>query len=278
QYLSGVTPNPCVHCNRQLKFELLPLRLHQLGVDVDCFATGHYATIDHDPVRSRYLLRRGRDSKKDQSYFLYQLTQPILARTLLPLGSYHKNEVRGLARRYGLPVAEKSESQDFVSGGYPALFGDHHAPGPIVNRKGDVLGEHSGIHRFTIGQRRGLRVALGVPMYVTEICPESNTVVIGPEEHLYRSELAAGSCNWIAFDRLEEPLLVTARIRHRHKGSEAWVEPLADDRVAVRFDTPQSAITPGQAVVFYDGDIVVGGGLILPFVEAAQVGTPRAQT
>jgi tRNA-specific 2-thiouridylase len=262
QYLSGVTPNPCVHCNRRVKFERIPAQLRSRGVAVDYFATGHYAGITYDESSARYLLRKGADREKDQSYFLYLLTQEQLATTLFPVGAYTKGEIRRMAGALDLPVAEKPESQDFVAGGYRALFGGAVNPGPILDEQGAVLGEHQGIHRYTIGQRRGLGIARGTPLYVIAIDQERNAVVVGPVERLYSSGLVAGSVNWIAIDALAAPRRVRARIRYRHEEAPAVIAPASDGRVAVSFEAPQRAVTPGQAVVFYDGDTVVGGGTI----------------
>jgi len=280
QYLAGLTPNPCVHCNRLMKFELIPARLRQMGVSFDRFATGHYAVVERDETRGRYVLRRGRDRDKDQSYFLYQLTQDLLAQTLLPLGRYTKTEIRRRAVELGLSVAEKPESQDFVSGGYGVLFASPGRPGPILDEGGRRLGEHHGIEHYTVGQRRGLRIAHAEPLYVLAIDERRNAVIVGPSDRLLRSELVASALNWIAIPELAGPLRVEARIRYRHAPARATVAPAeaaAPENAAapaeaaapampgcvvVRFDEPQRAIAPGQAVVFYDGDVVVGGGII----------------
>jgi tRNA-uridine 2-sulfurtransferase len=262
QYLAGLTPNPCVHCNRLMKFELIPARLREMGVAFDGFATGHYAIVDHDEASGRYRLRRGIDRDKDQSYFLYQLTQKQLARTLLPLGPYTKAEIRRRAAALGLPVAERPESQDFVSGGYASIFSNPSQPGPILGEDGRRLGEHRGIEHYTVGQRRGLDIAHTEPLYVLAIDDVRNAVIVGPGDRLLRSELEAGELNWIAIPELREQLRVQARIRYRHAPAAATVAPAGGGRAAVHFDEPQRAIAPGQAVVFYDGDLVVGGGII----------------
>ncbi len=287
QYRAGLTPNPCVHCNRAMKFELIPARLREMGVAFDRFATGHYAIIERDEGRGRYILRCGRDRAKDQSYFLYQLTQELLAQTLLPLGSHTKVEIRRRAADLRLPVAEKPESQDFVSGGYGALFTSPGRPGPILDEGGRRLGEHRGIEHYTVGQRRGLNIAHAEPLYVLAIEEQRNAVIVGPGDRLLRPDLEAGDLNWIAIPELREPLRIQARIRYRHAPAEATVAPAdtvapgdaagppGDDAgppgaaapgrpavVVVRFDEPQRAVAPGQAVVFYDGDLVVGGGII----------------
>ncbi len=262
QYLAGLTPNPCVHCNRMMKFGLIPARLRQRGVAFDRFATGHYAVVEQDPASGRWLLRRGRDREKDQSYFLYQLTQELLAETLLPLGPYTKPEIRRQAAELNLPVAARPESQDFVAGGYGALFTGPERPGPILDEAGRRLGEHGGIRHFTVGQRRGLNIAHQVPLYVLAIDERCDAIIVGPEERLYSSNLEAIQLNWIAIPVLREPRRVEARIRYRHAGAAATVIPASAGRVTVRFDASQRAIAPGQAVVFYDGEVVLGGGII----------------
>lgn len=262
QYLTGLTPNPCVTCNRVMKFELIPARLRQRGVAFDRIATGHYAVVEHDPGSGRWLLRRGRDRDKDQSYFLYQLTQQLLAVMLLPLGLYTKTEIRRRATELGLPVAARPESQDFVAGGYGALFAGPGRPGPILDEGGRQLGEHNGIRHFTVGQRRGLNIAYREPLYVLAIDDQRDAIIVGPEERLLRADLEATQLNWIAIPELLEPRRVEARIRYRHAGAAALVTPAGAGEVTVHFDAPQRAIAPGQAVVFYDGDLVLGGGVI----------------
>jgi tRNA-uridine 2-sulfurtransferase len=263
QYYSGITPNPCVYCNRKLKFELIPEKLRQQGHQVDFFATGHYANTDFDQTRGRYLLKRGRDQDKDQSYFLYQLTQEQLSQTLFPLGQYTKADIRKFANELSLPVAEKPESQDFVSGGYHTVFGEKSTPGPIVDQTGNKLGEHRGIQFYTIGQRRGLNISHSEPLYVAAIDAGSNTIIAGPVDSLYQSEFVTASLNWIAVTELRDPLPAEVRIRYRHKASPATLYPVDEGRkVKVQFQEPQRAITPGQAAVFYNGDTVVGGGII----------------
>jgi len=261
-YHAGLTPNPCVYCNKLVKFGRIPARLRDLGVEVDRFATGHYARISYDESSKRYLLQKAADPRKDQSYFLYLLTQEQLSATLLPLGGYSKEEIRRYAAELGLPVAEKPESQDFVAGGYRQLFGSGARPGPIVDEHGKVLGEHQGIHAYTIGQRRGLGIACGKPLYVVGFDLERNAVIVGPEERLYKRRLIATEVNWIAFSELREPIRAAARIRYRHREAPALVAPREDGTVEVVFDQPQRAVTPGQAVVFYDGETVLGGGTI----------------
>ena len=261
-YRAGATPNPCVACNQALKFGLVPERLRARGIGVDRFATGHYARVTFDPDRGRYLLKRGLDTAKDQSYFLYRLTQAQLRGALFPLGELRKEDVRRRAAALGLSAAGRSESQDFIAGGYHAVFGGEAAPGPIVDTAGKRLGTHQGIQYFTIGQRRGIRVPHTEALYVVAIDAQANRVIVGTRDALYRGELSAGACRWIAVERLEGPMRVEARIRYRHAAAPALLTPLGGGGVKVVFDAPQRAVTPGQAVVFYDGDMVIGGGTI----------------
>ncbi|GBC83358.1 tRNA-specific 2-thiouridylase MnmA [bacterium HR10] len=285
-YLRGRTPNPCVPCNSRIKFATFLRFAEQLGFER--VATGHYARLEWDATRGRFLLRRGVDRQKDQSYFLFELTQEQLARALFPLGHLTKAEVRRLAREFGLPVAEKPESQDlsFVPDGDYVRFVEQYVEtglvldgedplaeerrtlprprrGEIVTTDGRVVGYHEGIHRYTIGQRRGLGIALGRPVYVVDLDVARNRVIVGEERDLYRETLRVVNPNWIAIAELREPLRVTVKIRYRHQEASATIEPSADGSVLVRFDEPQRAITPGQAAVFYQDDLVIGGGWIL---------------
>ena len=279
EYVAGRTPIPCAHCNSDLKFATLLDRAR--AFDADCVATGHYAQADADPDTGRMRLRRGRDAAKDQSYFLFSLTQEQLACASFPVGGLPKEAVRDLARGLGLPVAEKPDSQEicFVADGDYASFIERHADSPrdsegvIVNQSGELLGRHRGVHRFTVGQRKGLGIAppsrnrfgaagLAEPMYVLELRPAERTVVVGPRPELERTKLTASHVNWIAGTPPGGVRRMTAQIRHRHQPAAATVDALPEDRAAVEFDTPQIAITPGQAVVFYDGDVVIGGGWI----------------
>lgn len=273
-YRAGTTPNPCIHCNRQIKFELLFERLLASGVECEALATGHYARLGRDPRSGRHLLLRARDRDKDQSYFLCLLAQTHLARALFPLGDLTKAEVREQARRLRLPVAEKAESQDFVSGGYRAILGDAGPPGPILDALGREIGRHGGIGGYTVGQRRGLGLSAGEPLYVLAIDPERNAIVAGPEASLYSEELVAEPVNWIAIERLDAPRTLTAAIRYRHPGAEARLIPLGPGGVRVRFAQPQRAVAPGQAIVFYDDEVVVGGGVIAGGPGGAREGAP----
>lgn len=267
EYAAGRTPNPCIDCNRELKFGALLDRALTLGYDY--IATGHYARVAYDAESGRYRLLRGAERRKDQSYVLYQLTQHQLAHLLLPVGGYDKPAIRDKAREAGLDNADKGDSQDicFVpDGDYAAaverLTGTHSEPGRFVDTQGKVLGEHRGIIHYTIGQRRGLGIAAEAPLYVCGIDVPNNEVVLGRNEALFSTELDASGCNWISGDVPDAPLRVTARIRYRQPEQPCTVTATGPDTVHVSFETPQRAITRGQAVVFYDGDTVLGGGTI----------------
>jgi tRNA-specific 2-thiouridylase len=272
EYLSGRTPIPCSLCNNHLKFDELLIVARQIGADM--LATGHYARVEFDDVRRRWLLKRPADSSKDQTYFLFGLTQEQLSRTLFPLGGMAKPQVRELARQHGLALAEKPDSQEicFVPGGDYKRFLDAYlaergealpdTAGELVTTNGEVIGEHEGIHNFTVGQRKGLGVATGTPLYVIQIKGDAREVVVGGGEELYSQTLRAHRVNLISLAELHEPMRVAVKIRHRHEPAPATIEKNGADEIVVTFDYPQRAITPGQAAVFYDGDIVVGGGWI----------------
>jgi tRNA-specific 2-thiouridylase len=272
EYLSGRTPIPCSLCNNHLKFDQLLIVAQQIGADA--LATGHYARVGFDDNTGRWLLKRPADRSKDQTYFLFGLTQDQLSRTLFPLGEMLKPEVRQLAKRHGLALAEKQDSQEicFVPGGdykhfldaYLAEQGDAlpDTAGELVSSDGQVIGEHRGIHNFTVGQRKGLGVATGSPLYVIQIKGDSRQVVVGKQADLYSRSLRAHRVNFIAIPDLQEPMQVEVKIRHRHEPAQAWIEQSEKDEVLVTFDEAQRAITPGQAAVFYDGEAVVGGGWI----------------
>jgi tRNA-specific 2-thiouridylase len=262
EYLSGRTPNPCIRCNRRVKFDALLRKARDTGIEFDYFATGHYARVEHDEGRSRYLLKKAKDMAKDQSYFLFALSQEQLSNSLFPLGNHTKEEVRKMARDLELGIDDKPESQDFFAGDYSSLLGKVARPGPILNKEGEILGEHRGIPFYTIGQRKGLGISSKEPLYVTAIDQEKNVIVVGPKEEVYGDELVAMELNWIAIQELSRPVDLKAKIRYLHKEAEAMVIPLDEDKVHVKFKEPQMAITPGQAVVFYDDDTVIGGGTI----------------
>lgn len=267
EYLCGRTPNPCVECNRGVKFGALLDKVRQLGADY--LATGHYAQVEQDPETGRFLLKRGADRSKDQSYFLYMLTQEQLAHTLFPLGALSKDEVRRIAEEQGLVNAKKRDSQDicFVPDGKYAnlierMTGESAQPGSYLDEEGRVLGQHKGLIRYTRGQHKKLGISTEKPMYVLEKNVENNTILLGPDAALWETTLIAEDVNWIAIPDLKEPIAVTAKTRYSQREASATVTPLPDGRVQVTFDEPQRAITPGQAVVFYNGEIVVGGGKI----------------
>lgn len=261
EYASGRTPNPCSRCNPRVKFGALARRVEEAGIQFDRFATGHYARVEYDDRLSRHVLKKGLDLRKDQSYFLALLSRDQVARSLFPLGVYSKAEVRRLAVEFGLPVANKADSQDFVSGDRRWLLGEPN-PGPILDAKGNLLGEHRGLAYHTIGQRKGLGVFAAKPVYVTGLDASRNAVIVGDRSEIYGDSLVAAELNWIAIDCLDRSVDLKARIRYRHEEAEATVSPADGGRVDVRFLRPQMAITPGQTVVFYDGDVVVGGGTI----------------
>ncbi|OLD28042.1 MAG: tRNA 2-thiouridine(34) synthase MnmA [Acidobacteria bacterium 13_1_40CM_3_55_6] len=273
-YLNGETPIPCVACNSRLKFASLDKLAASLGCEK--VATGHYARVEFDAATNRYRLLRGCDPRKDQSYFLWELTQDQLSRALFPLGEMSKPEARDAARRNDLAVAEKRESQEicFVPDGDYAGFIDRYlaaeaqtdrlpGAGEIVNPKGTVIGAHAGIHHYTIGQRRGIGIADAQPLYVIGIDSNRNRIMVGKEEELLGDEFMAAGVNWIALDDESEAVQADVRVRYRHTAAPATITPLSDARACVKFDEPQRAITPGQATVFYRGDEVIGGGWIV---------------
>ena len=266
-YERGDTPNPCITCNRNLKFSHFLQEAQKLGCEM--IATGHYARICKDESTGRYLLLRAKDSGKDQSYFLYMLTQDQLSRVLFPLGELTKPEVRQIAETNGFVNARRKDSQDicFVpDGDYMAFMeqykGIPYENGAFLDMNGNRVGTHKGAVGYTLGQRKGLGLSMGAPVYVCGKDMEKNTVTVGPEENLFSTTLIAEKCNWFPFDTLTEPITVTAKARYRHKEQAATVSPLSDGRVEVMFHSPQRALTTGQAVVFYDGETVIGGGTI----------------
>ena len=274
EYLAGRTPVPCTLCNNHLKFDEL-LKTAR-GIGAERVATGHYARVRFDAERQRWLLLRPADRSKDQTYFLFGLTQEQLSRTLFPLGEMEKPTVRAMAEEQGLRVAQKPDSQEicFIPGGdYKAFLSAYlqeqgrpvpDTSGSLVNEAGDVVGTHRGIQDFTVGQKKGLQQLLNLhpsqPVYVRSIDPVSNRVTVGSEQELFSTTGVADRVNWIAIPRLGEPLRVLAKIRHRHEPASATLFAEAEGRVRIEFDVPQRAITPGQAAVFFDGDVVVGGG------------------
>lgn len=267
EYVSGRTPSPCVICNQDLKFGRLLELATQL--EIDYVATGHYARIEHEPETGRHILRKGVDSQKDQSYFLFSLTQTQLRRAMMPLGGYAKDEVREVARKYQLQTAEKPESQElcFIADDNYKRFLKDRIPekiqkGEIINQEGRVLGEHQGIPFYTVGQRRGLGISAETPLYVTELKVHDNTIVVGKNESLLADTMQVEQVNLITIDKLTEPIRAEVKIRYKDTGAPATIYPLNDTEVEVKFDQPRRAVTPGQAAVFYHADTVVGGGWI----------------
>jgi tRNA-specific 2-thiouridylase len=277
EYLAGRTPIPCSLCNNHLKFDQLLQTARSIGAD--CIATGHYAVNEFDPQRDsgrgRWILKRAADLAKDQTYFLFGLTQEQLAHTLFPLGRMTKPEVREIARQHGLALAEKPDSQEicFIPGGdYKQFLAAYleeqgrqlpETAGELVASTGEVLGRHEGIFNFTMGQRKGLGVSSPSPLYVLNIDPASHRVTVGADEELATRTLRARDLNWISIPKLLAPMRVQIKIRHRHEPAWATLEPVGADEVIATFDEPQRAVTPGQSAVFYDGDEVVGGGWIV---------------
>lgn len=262
EYLAGKTPNPCVRCNQLVKFGMLPRLARDAGLDFESFATGHYARVEQDARTGRFLLKRAVDGRKDQSYFLYRLSQDQLAATLFPLGGLTKSRVRRLAEEAGLPVQDRKESQDFYSGDLADIIRRGDMEGDIVDREGLVLGKHRGFWNYTIGQRKGLGIAHPVPLYVLEIDAERNRLVVGPEAETFKRSCVAADCNWIAFERLTAEMSVEVKVRSVGKLAAAAISPLEDGRALVSFAEPVAAVTPGQSAVFYAGETVIGGGVI----------------
>lgn len=264
EYLHGRTPNPCARCNPIVKFGYMLQKAREQKIAFDRFATGHYARVEYCENRGRYILKRGIDTKKDQSYFLYGLHSSILPQLLMPLGTMTKVEVRQRAEELQLPVAQRKESQDFIEGGaYDCLFEEGKIePGPIVDGSGRKLGTHNGIVHYTIGQRRGLQIAYREPLYVVRIDAPTNTITVGPRHELFSNTLVARDLNFLSMDPPSETIRVSAQIRHNHHAEPADLTLRKEGTAEVVFETPQPAVTPGQSVVFYDGDVVLAGGVI----------------
>jgi len=272
EYLAGRTPIPCAHCNNQVKFDPLLVTSRQIGADR--LATGHYARIRHNETTGRYELLRAVDLAKDQTYFLFGLSQEQMSRTDFPLGDLDKTAVREIARRAALPVAEKPESQEicFVPSGKYVQFIEAYLgergetlpaeEGDLVTTSGEVLGRHRGVHHYTIGQRKGLGIAAGRPLYVVELDHAANRVVVGDDAELRSDSCEVRDVNWISFAALQSPVRASVKIRHRHEPAAATIEPAGAASARVQFDEPQRAVTPGQAAVFYSNEVVLGGGWI----------------
>jgi len=268
EYSLGNTPNPCVLCNRYIKFGVLREKAGELGAEF--LATGHYVRNEQDKASGRHLLKKGKDRQKDQSYFLYRLKQEQMSHTLFPIGNLTKETVKRTAAELKLPSVTRSESQEicFIPGAdYISFLKDHEATlppaGPILDVEGNILGQHEGIAFYTVGQRKGLGITSDKPLYVIDIEPSRNAVIVGTQAQTYSDVLIADSLNWIGGTMPEKPMKVKASIRYRHPEAEADVNPRNEDSVYVKFNEPQMAVTPGQSVVFYEGDDVVGGGTII---------------
>ncbi len=268
EYVGGRTPIPCSHCNSDLKFATLLDRARSF--DAECLATGHYARVERDETRQQFVLKRGLDPAKDQSYFLFSLTQPQLSRASFPIGHLEKTDVRTYARERGLPVADKPDSHEicFIPSGDHAEFVERQAgssapaAGVLVDTTGKVVGRHAGVHHFTVGQRKGIGLSAPIPLYVVDIDAPSNTVTVGARAALERRTLIASDVNWVAGTPPATPVRAAAQIRHRHREAPGLLTPLGDGRARMVFDEPQAAIAPGQAAVFYQQDEVIGGGWI----------------
>lgn len=266
EYISGYTPNPCIACNRYLKFEALLNKA--LEVDAFYIATGHYAKVEYDTSRCRYILKKSEDKTKDQSYALYNLSQFQLEHTLFPLGEFTKKDIREIAKNVQIPVAKKPDSQEicFIESNYKdylkSIVPGNIVAGPFVDKKGNVIGQHKGIPFYTVGQRRGLGIHSTRPLYVIKIDAEKNVIVIGHEEDVYVREFTAGNLNWVSFEDISKSMCVNAKIRYNFEEKPAEVFPIEGNRVKVVFENPQKSPAPGQAVVFYNGDELIGGGTI----------------
>jgi len=264
EYSCGRTPNPCTRCNPMLKFGLMLQKAKKNGINFDYFATGHYVRTLYDQTKKRFILKKAAFVPKDQSYFLYGLKAELLKDLIFPLGDFSKEEVRQRAKELDLPASMRAESQDFIEGGsYSGLFPENkRKPGNIIDDTGKKIGTHKGIINFTIGQRKGIGIAAADPLYVVDIDSKNNAIVAGSKNLLYADTLVAKDLNYVSIDRPEEPLSVNVKIRQNHSPQDAELIPLEDGKVKVIFKEPQMAITRGQSVVFYDDDIVLGGGVI----------------
>lgn len=261
EYLSGRTPNPCIRCNSLIKFDVLPFLAKKSGLEFDKFATGHYARVEFDGKIQRYLLKKGINPKKDQSYFLYRLRQDQLANILMPLGAYEKSQIRKIAGDSGLHVCDKPDSQDFYSGDYNELLEVKPQKGNIVNKKGKILGTHEGIWNYTIGQRKGIGIAHISPLYVIDLNKERNEVIVGEADETFKESLTAVDLNWVSISTLNDEIKATAKVRSAQTPVEVTIKP-ANDKVEVNFIYPQKSLTKGQSVVFYQDDLLLGGGII----------------
>ena len=263
EYRLGRTPNPCVWCNSYVKFGALPRAALENGISFDKFATGHYALIDFNPRTGLWQLKKGKDESKDQSYFLYRLGQEQLSKTLFPLGAYTKKEIREMALKYALPVADKADSQDFYCGDYNDILKFPPRPGKIVDKTGKIIGEHKGIWNYTIGKRKGLTGGGSPkPLYVIKIDAKNNQIVAGFKEDLFSDKLSVNLVNWCSGSAPRHEFKAMVKIRRQHIPASASIKPLGEDKARIIFDEPQMSVTAGQSAVFYEGDTVLGGGII----------------
>lgn len=262
EYISGRTPNPCVQCNSLVKFGIFPQLAEKSGIEFDRFATGHYIQLVHDNATGNYLLKRAVDLTKDQSYFLYRLTQSQLSRLLFPLGTYTKDQIREIALKNDLHVADKGDSQDFCCGDYNELLNVGEKKGNIIDKDGNILGQHDGIWRYTIGQRKGIKVSAPNPLYVISLNKETNEVVVGFEEETYSKSLSATNVNWINNYIPDPGFEMQVKIRSMQSLKDAVITEASNERVSIEFKEEQKSITPGQSVVIYKEDYVLGGGII----------------
>lgn len=260
EYMQGRTPNPCVCCNRYIKFDTFPFMAKKAGIEFDKFATGHYAKIEFE--NGRYVLKRGINPQKDQSYFLYGLSQEQLKNTLMPLGSYTKEEIRAIAKEYGLEVAEKPDSQDFYNGDYNDILGNKPKKGNIIDTKGNILGTHNGFWNYTIGQRKGIGIAAAAPLYVKELKKDTNEVIVAFKEEVLNKNIIVNNISLNYNDDLQKPLECKVKIRSAQEPQEAVIYKLSDNKINVEFMQLQNPIATGQSAVFYLDDTVIGGGII----------------
>jgi tRNA-uridine 2-sulfurtransferase len=262
EYLSARTPNPCIVCNHKIKFDSLLNAAEKSGIVFDKFATGHYAMMEQNAGSGRYILKKGADKRKDQSYFLYRLSQKQLAKVMFPLGGFTKKEVREMARARGIAVSEKEESQDFYSGNYRELLDMQDAEGDIVLTDGRIVGKHSGLWNYTPGQRRGLGIAFPEPLYVLRLEADSNKVIVGTKKEINTSSFIVNDLNWVSVEKPATSFISTVKIRSSSMEMPAHVNDLGDSEVVVLLESSNESVSPGQSAVFYDGEIVIGGGVI----------------
>lgn len=261
EYLSGRTPNPCIRCNSLIKFDVLPFLAKKSGLEFEKFATGHYARVEFDETYKRFMLKKGINPKKDQSYFLYRLRQDQLASIIMPLGEYEKDKIREIAKNNGLKVYDKPDSQDFYSGDYNELLEVKPQKGNIVDKSGKILGTHEGIWNYTIGQRKGIGIAHTSPLYVIDLNSERNEVIVGEADETFKHSLVAVDLNWVSIEKLDKEIKATAKVRSAQIPAEVIIKPVGNT-VKVDFIYPQKSLTKGQSVVFYQEDLLLGGGII----------------